>query len=120
MSVRSDDPRPPKVQVAAILRDEITSGRIAPGQRLDSVRALALRFGIASQTVTSALKILIEEGVIRSVPNRGYFVQSPTDEPQGSSEYQAIVKRLDEVSEAVRLLTDRVADLEGTVGRDGK
>ncbi|MGP3924754.1 GntR family transcriptional regulator [Streptomyces sp. 8N616] len=115
MSVTADDPRPPKVQVAAILRDEITSGSIAPGQRLDSVRALAERFNIASQTVTNALKILIDEGLIRSVPNRGYYVQTATDEPQGPPEYRAIVKRLDEVSEAVRLLTDRVAELEGTV-----
>lgn len=120
MSVVPDDPRPPKVQVAAILRDEIASGQIEPGQRLDSVRSLAERFNIASQTVTNALKILIDEGIIRSVPNRGYFVQTPTDEPQRSPEFLALAQQLDEVSKAVRQLTDRVAELEGVVQRDRK
>lgn len=87
---------------------------------MDSVRSLAERFNIASQTVTNALKILIDEGIIRSVPNRGYFVQTPTDEPQRSPEFLALAQQLDEVSKAVRQLTDRVAELEGVVQRDRK
>lgn len=120
MSVVADDPRPPKVQVADSLREDITAGRLEPGAKLDSVRALSERFGVASQTMTNALKILIDEGLIHSVPNRGYFVQEPGTKRAPSPEYTALAQQLDAVTEAVRELTDRVAQLEGAMQRGRK
>lgn len=114
MSVHADDPRAAKVQIADALRDEIRAGQLQPGDRLDSVRALAERFGVASQTVTNALRILIDEGTIRSVPNRGYFVQDGNQsEPEAHSpEYVVIKQQLDQMEAAIRTLADRLTELE--------
>jgi len=102
MTTSTDDPRPPYVQVAGALRDEIQAARYAPGQKLPSVRALAERFGVAPMTITSALRMLKDEGVVSSIHGRGTFVRE-----QGESQVLAEA----EVTE----LADRVARLDATV-----
>ncbi|MEU3278434.1 GntR family transcriptional regulator [Streptomyces antibioticus] len=77
-----DDSRPPYVQAAEVLRREIITGRLKPGDKLPSARALQDRYGIASSTVQNALRLLKSEGLIYSVQGRGSFVRnSPTTAP---------------------------------------
>jgi len=71
-----DDSRPPYVQAAEVLRREISTGRLKPGDRLPSARALQDRYGIASSTVQNALRLLKSEGLIYSVQGRGSFVRN--------------------------------------------
>lgn len=69
MTVEAHDPRPKKVQIADTLREEIAA--LPAGHRLASLRELADRFKVTTVTAGSALKVLADEGVIVSVPNRG-------------------------------------------------
>jgi len=71
-----DDSRPPYIQAAEVLRREISAGRLKPGDKLPSSRALQDRYGIASSTVQNALRLLKSEGLIYSVQGRGSFVRN--------------------------------------------
>ncbi|MEU3283057.1 winged helix-turn-helix domain-containing protein, partial [Streptomyces antibioticus] len=56
-----EDPRPPYVQAADVLRTAIHDGELRPGERLPAARELQRRFGIASSTVQNALRVLKKE-----------------------------------------------------------
>ncbi|MGI5438459.1 GntR family transcriptional regulator [Streptomyces shenzhenensis] len=77
-----EDPRPPYVQAADVLRAAIHDGELRPGERLPAARELQRRFGIASSTVQNALRLLKDEGLIYSVLGRGSYVraqEAPTE-----------------------------------------
>ncbi len=64
-------------QVHAAILDGITSGQIAPGDRL--VQApLAQALGVSRQPVQQALTLLLEQGVLHAAPGRRLFV-APLD-----------------------------------------
>jgi GntR family transcriptional regulator len=67
----------PYQQVAAQLREQISSGAIGP--RLPSAMVLAEQMGVAPNTVQRAVRVLREEGLIYSVPGRGTFVRAGDD-----------------------------------------
>ncbi|KUJ64031.1 hypothetical protein ACZ90_62945 [Streptomyces albus subsp. albus] len=71
-----DDSRPPYIQAAEVLRREIATGRLKPGEKLPSARALQDRYGVASSTVQNALRLLKSEGLIYSVQGRGSYVRN--------------------------------------------
>ena len=56
------DPRPPNVQIAASIRAAILTGELEPGTRLQSGQELARFFGVARQTVQTAINALRAEG----------------------------------------------------------
>ncbi len=65
---------PKSVQVARHLIGEIQSGSLRPGQRMESVRKLAERYGVGRQVVLSAFIILAKQNFICSEVGRGTFV----------------------------------------------
>lgn len=56
-----------------MLRDEILSGRIKPGEKLPSENELAAEHHISRHTVRKALDILNQEGYIHAVHGKGTF-----------------------------------------------
>jgi DNA-binding GntR family transcriptional regulator len=66
------DPRAYR-RLAALLRDQITSGMIAPGARLPPIGELRRQHGHSRQTVSKAMVILQGEGLICRWPGLGYF-----------------------------------------------
>ncbi len=66
---------PPKsTQVADIIRNEIDSGGLAPGERLMTTRKFAERFGVSRQVIESAFGILRKEQLIETRAGCGTFV----------------------------------------------
>jgi DNA-binding GntR family transcriptional regulator len=67
--------RPPTAQEAVLvrLRQEIGTGRLAPGEQVRQ-DALAERLGVSRVPLREALKILEGEGQVVYHPHRGYFV----------------------------------------------
>ncbi|MFE7657315.1 GntR family transcriptional regulator [Streptomyces bottropensis] len=84
-----EDPRPPYVQAADVLRAAIHDGELRPGERLPAARELQKRFGIASSTVQNALRLLKEEGLIYSVLGRGSYVRAQDESAEGEAEAAA-------------------------------
>ena len=66
-------------QLAAILREQITSGQIEPRRPIPSVRTLVERYGVARATATKSIGILESEGLVRMVRGRGWFVAPRKD-----------------------------------------
>lgn len=71
--IDDDMPVAPYQQLAAILRQRITSGEIKG--RLPSERALMQEHGLAQGTVRRALGVLVDEGLITKVQGLGSFVR---------------------------------------------
>jgi DNA-binding GntR family transcriptional regulator len=105
--VEADDPRPPFLQIADDMRDQIERGELAPGARLPSGRTLAKTYEVALMTAQNALQRLRDEDLVYST-SRGYFVgKSPQAENESS-----IAGRLEEMETEIRDLRSRVEILE--------
>ncbi len=71
------DPRadlPPSEQLMQQVRFAVASGEIRPGDRLPSVRVLAVEALVNPNTVGKAWRDLDREGVLESQPGDGVFV----------------------------------------------
>ena len=67
------DPRA-YIRLAGLIRDQIASGTLPPGERLPSIAALRRQHGHSRQTVGKAMRILEGEGLIYRVPGLGYYI----------------------------------------------
>ncbi|MGW2404393.1 GntR family transcriptional regulator [Streptomyces sp. NPDC001739] len=117
-----DDSRPPYVQAAEVLRREITTGRLKPGDKLPSARALQDRYGIASGTVQNALRLLKSEGLIYSVQGRGSFVRNSTPAEEGQEQHAESSDATpdltpESLAEDMKAIKATVKQLEATVSR---
>ena len=116
MSLDPNDARPKSVQAADVLRKEITGGKYAGG-KLPATRDLSKRFGIAGQTLSNGLRILVDEGLIFSAGNLGYFV-SKSDQETAETK-PTVDEEIKVLHSQIQALTQRVEALEegsGTVG----
>lgn len=64
------------VWVAAILRQEISEGRLLPGCKL-SEQALSAALGVSRNTLREGFALLAHDLIITRIPNRGVFVAAP-------------------------------------------
>ena len=68
------DTRPIYVQITDGFLEQILSGVLQPGEKLPSVRELALNLAINPNTIQRAYRHLEAEGWIATVPGKGCFV----------------------------------------------
>jgi DNA-binding GntR family transcriptional regulator len=117
-----DDPRPPYLQIADALRAAIQDGEFAPGSQIPSTNDLTMRYGVARNTVRSAVGKLVDEGLLVPRHGSGVFVRSSLPEPlhtgSDSSRIGAVVQELGDVREEIRDLRRRVVELESRVDRE--
>ena len=66
-----DPAGPRRVQLEAGLRDSVRSGRLRPGVRLPSSRALGAELGVSRRLVVEAYEQLAAEGYLVSTPGSG-------------------------------------------------
>ncbi len=59
-----------------LIKEDILSGVIAPGDKLPSKRALAEHLGVSAITVEYAYRQLIDEGYVYARERSGYFIQA--------------------------------------------
>ena len=69
-----DNERPIYVQLVEMLKIEIVSGKLKPGERLPSVRELALIMRVNPNTMQKALVELESEGLVYTERTNGKFV----------------------------------------------
>lgn len=109
MSVVSRDPRPKPVVLAHVMRGRIESGKYPDG-KLPTTRELAQEFGYAGQTVRDGLGILVQEGLIFSAGNRGYFIAGDSEVPP--TRKTGVDEEIKEMRLQIQALTERVKALE--------
>ncbi|MFC9919794.1 GntR family transcriptional regulator [Agromyces binzhouensis] len=67
---------PPSDQIAGQLRAQIMTGRLAPGERLPTVRQLARDLGVATGTVAKAYRLLETEGLVHARARAGTIINA--------------------------------------------
>ncbi|HEU5419457.1 MAG TPA: winged helix-turn-helix domain-containing protein [Streptosporangiaceae bacterium] len=72
VTINPDLPIPPWKQLAAILRERITSGELTG--RLPGEKHLMQEYGLAMGTVRKAVKQLRDDGLIQTTPGMGSYV----------------------------------------------
>jgi len=105
--------RPLYLQLVDVLRREIAAKR--PGERIDSEPALAERFGVSRFTVTRAVELLVDEGLIRRRQGIGSFVAPPPLRRQPSY----LASFTEAVEAQGRLASHRLLAFEATDWREG-
>lgn len=93
-------------QVAATLREAISSGRLAAGAKLKE-REIAEAWNTSRAVARQALIRLSEEGLTTVLPNRGAFVASPS--------FKDAIELFDALTFIEQGVLDRSADFLGTV-----
>jgi len=71
------------MRLAALIRDQIADGTLAPGGRLPSIAVLRRQHGHSRQTVSKAMRTLEGEGLIHRVPGLGYYISAAADSLPG-------------------------------------
>ncbi len=78
--------------IATAINREIRSGRLGPGERLPTVRELALALGISPTTVNDAWRQLARYGSIEARGRNGTFIRDGS-RPIGSRRYRSVVTK---------------------------
>src|SRR3569833_941128 len=95
-----------KDNLAALFRDEIVSGRLAPGEKIVEVR-WAKKLGLSLTSVREALNILSAEGFVQKGSGRTAQVTQLTDEDVVHSyELRAVMEGY-----AARIVAEKKPDL---------
>lgn len=61
-------------QIAAQIRDAVAAGKLAAGEQLPSIRALAAQLRISAITTKRAYQDLEAQGYVTTIPGKGCFV----------------------------------------------
>ncbi|MFG2078332.1 GntR family transcriptional regulator [Nonomuraea maritima] len=72
-----DGPVPLYVQVADVVQERITGGRLRTGDAVPSEATLEAEFGIAKTTARNVARELRRRGLVHTVPGEGTFVGPP-------------------------------------------
>ena len=77
ITIQSKSGIPIYEQITKQLREAITNGELKAGEPLPSIRGLAAELAISVITTKRAYEDLEKEGMVYSVPGKGFFVDSP-------------------------------------------
>ena len=63
-------------QIADQIRERILEGEWQAGERIPSIRELAIDLGVNPNTVTKSYQVLLDRKIIENQRGRGYFVDT--------------------------------------------
>lgn len=117
ITIDSASPVPPFEQLRGRLVDAISSGELAAGQRMPTVRRLAEDLGLAPGTVARAYRELEASGVIETRGRNGTFVSFSGD-PARRAAQQAATAFAEQIR-SLRIDPDEALALVRTALRGG-
>src|SRR5436189_4209491 len=95
-------------QIAEDLKAKISDGTFPIGAALPSTAKLMETYDVSITVVRAAVKELQVEGTVIGQPGKGVYVQHKPTRTRGHD----LAKRVDELTETVRQLGERVSELE--------
>ena len=108
LSLNYRDSQPIYGQIKDGLRRMIVSGALEPGEKLPSIRAMAVDLAINPNTIQRAYAELEAEGFIYSVPGKGSYASQHTSPPHTRSispqREAELIRRLRELVAELRYL----------------
>ena len=117
MSWEFQDHLPIYAQLMDTLKRRIITGRYLPGEKLPSVRELAVSLAINPNTIQRAYHELESEGYIVSVPGKGSFCAQFS--PQSDPRREELLARLEETVRELRWLGVSEEEIIEKIGDDG-
>ena len=117
MSWEFQDHLPIYAQLMDTLKRRIITGRYLPGEKLPSVRELAVSLAINPNTIQRAYHELESEGYIVSVPGKGSFCAQFS--PQSDPRREELLARLEETVRELRWLGVSEEEIIEKIGGGG-
>src|SRR5437868_2688529 len=81
-----DGPITPYRQLAATLKARLLRGDWQPNRPIPSEARLVQEYGLARTTMRRSIKLLVDEGLLFVVPQRGTFVAAPSENQRDESD----------------------------------
>jgi GntR family transcriptional regulator len=104
LTIDSHSPKPVYQQVIDQVKYAVARGSLRPGDRLDSIRDVAIQTRVNRNTIARAYMELEREGVIRSRAGQGSFISDDTGASVGKAQARKILaEKIDEVVTQARL-----------------
>ena len=88
--------KPVYLQLADQVRHAAASGRLRPGDALPSLRPLAEELRINRNTIAKAYAELESQGVIETLPGKGYFLKNNPSALTQQSRQRLLLTEIDE------------------------
>jgi GntR family transcriptional regulator len=107
-------PKPVYQQIVDQVKYAVATGRLAPGDRLDPIRDVAVATRVNRNTIARAYLELEREGVIRTRVGQGSFIQGDAAGPGKARARKALADAFDELlaqAHQFRMSEDEVLDL---------
>ena len=117
VTINYRDGRPIYEQVKDDLRRLVVTGAMQPGEKLPSVRELAVSLAINPNTIQRAYRELESEGYIVSVPGKGSFCVQFS--PQSDPRREELLVRLEETVRELRWLGVSEEEIIEKIGGGG-
>ena len=114
------EPKGIYLQIADQIRERILRGEWKAGERIPSIRELAVEVGVNPNTVTRSYQKLLERELISNQRGRGYFVsENAVERALGEMRKEFMRDELPRIIEAMRLLGIGVEEIAGPLSRSG-
>ena len=114
------EPKGIYLQIADQIRERILRGEWKTGERIPSIRELAVELGVNPNTVTKSYQKLLERELISNQRGRGYFVSEHAAE-RALSEMKEEFRRVElpRIIGAMRLLGIGMEEIASPLSRSG-
>ncbi len=107
------------LQIADQIRERILQGDWQPGERIPSIRELAVELGVNPNTVTKSYQALMDREIITNQRGRGYFVNdNATERVLDEMRNEFLRDELPRVFRAMRLLDIGMDELAEYLAED--
>ena len=114
------DPKGIYLQIADRMRERILRGEWKTGERIPSIRELAIELGVNPNTVTKSYQKLLDRELISNQRGRGYFVSEDAAERALQEMREEFMRdELPRIVGAMRLLGIGMEEIAGPLSRSG-
>lgn len=107
---------PPYRRIAGEIARRITTGELAPGDRIASTRQLTADYGIAMATATKVIATLREQGLVRARPGVGTVVAAGARPADAAPDRERVVRTAVTIADAEGLTALSMRRLAGELG----
>ena len=114
------EPKGIYLQIADRMRERILRGEWKTGERIPSIRELAIELGVNPNTVTKSYQKLLDRELISNQRGRGYFVSENAAERALQEMREEFMRdELPRIIGAMRLLGIGIEEIAGPLSRSG-
>jgi len=112
------EPKGIYLQIADQIRERILRGEWKTGERIPSIRELAVELGVNPNTVTKSYQKLLERELISNQRGRGYFVsENAAERALNEMKEEFMRDELPRILGAMRLLGISMEEISGSLFR---